>query len=968
MKKSLLVSLFIASISLSGVHQFDFEDRSIEDNGVKVSISQERYKRGGKSLKWEYDENSKLVIKDYFEWEKANSSFTHAFQLSIYNKKKSFEKLKFEFFYENELVKSFDMNLSYEGWAMISVPFSDMNGDNSNLKADTIVITAPNQKGVFYLDDLVTNIPIDSRYSARDYQIPFINEAAKTSVNKHWNAIHMYSLALDEYKYRNLGNTNKKDIEKIEQGLNEYHADLIFGPDKSPVLSDVNYAYSEEEINAIFNEIDKYKIKEEQGRILGPALIFPNQIKHFVDNRNKILSADEVKSFRNGNGLDPIGRTLLKMSFMLESKKIPQDIKAKLEEKYILMVRYIIDQGFNARNGFLSVDHMGYQYRQLLSSLYKSREILRKHNLYTQAKELIQWYSLLGRIVKFDEKIDSVNIDIFTVQALYMLEGILMEEDDIKRNDLLLRYSEWLDKSLINSVGIRGGYKEDGSMYHHYQPYVMYGISSINVVTNIVQALDKTKYQVSEKAYERLKLVLERLIFYTKDDFVPPILTGRHPGRKVPVGRLGYKYLGKALNDKYLLANYARLTNLESYMGVKANEDPSGTIAMNYSNMLVKRNNKDEKGKTNLIIIKGFSRYLVSGELYAAENRYGRYGQYGRIEIIPNDASNFDSALKGGFDWNYFPGTTSIVLPFDKLIHKGGSEMLLSSEKFSGANSLGETGIFGMKLRGTPKYNQEDFRARKSYFAINNQIIALGTGINSLDSQNRVVTTVFQQRLKDGMNVSAEGNIYKTPDGLTYYIYDGKFAFKDSLQTSPLQNARGEESGRFGLLTIEHGKAPKDATYEYVIMLKENEKPSYTVVQKDDNAHIVKDLNSNVRGYVFFEDTKSKDDLILESTEGLIIAYQNEKTLTLSVVNPDLAFYEGDRPDYLEKDFKAELEGVYSAKWAQEKSKPVTVKFILKGKWITKDNVKIRTVGDNTEIIVTTIGANPMKIELVKSE
>lgn len=966
MKKFLLILLLTSYYTFSSVHQFDYYDGDILKNGVNIEISDVRYKRGGKSLKWNYDKNSQLIIEDYFQTDKEIIGYSEAFQLSIYNEKASDKKLKFEFIYEDMVVKRFTMNLNYTGWEMISVPFKDMQGEKGPIKVEKIVITAPDETGTIYLDDMITNIPIDSRYSARDYQIPFINEEAKTSVNKHWNAIHMYGLAFDEYHHRNIGSTDKKDLLHIEKLLEEYHADLIFGPDNSSILSNKEYNYTEDEIKSIYEEIESYNIKENNGIITGPALIFPNQIKHFIENKNKILSNEEIKSFKLGNQLDKIGRTLLKISYMMESNTLSNEIKKDLEDKYIIIVKYIMDQGFKSKSGFLSVDHMGYQTRQLLSSLFKSREILRKYGLYKEVKELIQWYSLLGRIVKFDEKVESVNIDIFTVQAIFMLEGILMEEDDVKRNDLLFRYKEWLDNSLINSNGILGGYKEDGSMYHHYQPYVMYGISSINVVPNIVAALDNTKYQLSEKAYDKLKLVLENLIFYTKDDFVPPVLTGRHPGKKVPVGRIGYKYLGRILKDSYLLGNYARLTKLDNYEGAKANEDPLGTKVMNYSNMLVKRSNKDEKGRTNLIIIKGFSRYLVSGELYATENRYGRYGQYGRLEIIPNDSSNYDNALNGGFDWNYFNGTTSIVLPFDKLIHKGGSEMLLSREKFSGANSLGEAGIFGMKLRGTPKYNQENFTARKSYFALGNQVIALGSGINSTDENNRVVTTVFQTRLKENQKVEFNNSSIKTPDGLTYYIIDGNKNFKDSIQRSPLQNANGYESGRFGLLTIEHGLKPKDSTYEYVIMLKEDEKPNYKVIQKDNNAHIVEDLNTNLKAYVIFENTKTKDDLILNSTEGLIIAKNNGEKIEISVVNPDLAFYDGERPSYLDKDFKPELEGVYEAKWASSISKPVDVIFVVKGKWKVDGESKFRFIDGNTEITVKTTGGKPLKLDLIK--
>ena len=76
-----------------------------------------------------------------------------------------------------------------------------------------------------------------------------------------------------------------------------------------------------------------------------------------------------------------------------------------------------------------------------------------------------------------------------------------------------------------------------------------------------------------------------------------------------------------------------------------------------------------------------------------------------------------------------------------------------------------------------------------------------------------------------------------------------------------MQNTGEKTQGDWVSLTIDHGKAPQNASYEYAILpcTKQAEmsafakKPSYKVLQKDRNAHIVRDLKSNTTSYVLFE-------------------------------------------------------------------------------------------------------------------
>lgn len=65
-------------------------------------------------------------------------------------------------------------------------------------------------------------------------------------------------------------------------------------------------------------------------------------------------------------------------------------------------------------------------------------------------------------------------------------------------------------------------------------------------------------------------------------------------------------------------------------------------------------------------------------------------------------------------------------------------------------------------------------------------------------------------------------------------------------------------SGDWVSLTLQHGKAPRGASYEYAVLPRTDaaslkafaKKPSYKVLQQDRNAHIVRSLTDNLTSYV----------------------------------------------------------------------------------------------------------------------
>ena len=64
--------------------------------------------------------------------------------------------------------------------------------------------------------------------------------------------------------------------------------------------------------------------------------------------------------------------------------------------------------------------------------------------------------------------------------------------------------------------------------------------------------------------------------------------------------------------------------------------------------------------------------YLWAAEHYLDANFFGRYLAHGSMQILtgkPDEMVTFTTSgwQEAGFDWNRFPGTTTIHLPFDQL-------------------------------------------------------------------------------------------------------------------------------------------------------------------------------------------------------------------------------------------------------------------------------------------------------------
>ncbi|MBT9875332.1 chondroitinase, partial [Bacteroides salyersiae] len=341
-------------------------------------------------------------------------------------------------------------------------------------------------------------------------------------------------------------------------------------------------------------------------------------------------------------------------------------------------------------------------------------------------------------------------------------------------------------------------------------------------------------------------------------------------------------------------------------------------------------------------VARGHSRYLWAAEQYLGANLFGRYLGHGSLQIMTAPQGEEVSSTSGGwqeegFDWGRIPGTTAIHLPVDQLkanvlnvdVFSGYEEMLYSDEAFAGGLSQERmNGNFGMKLHEHDKYNGSH-RARKSYHFFDGTIVCLGSDIENTNNDYPTETTVFQLAVKN----DSDRNFWKAYERNEKYWID---PFGTGYYTK-------ETSGDWVALTVDHGKAPKGVSYEYAILPQTDrsvmkafaKKPSYKVLQKDRNAHIVRDLKNNTTSYVLFEtpDVLPKGLVQKVDTSCLVMLRENKEEAILTVSQPDLALYRGPSDDIYDEQGKRIERSVYSRPWINNESAGIPVTITLKGRW-----------------------------------
>lgn len=278
----------------------------------------------------------------------------------------------------------------------------------------------------------------------------------------------------------------------------------------------------------------------------------------------------------------------------------------------------------------------------------------------------------------------------------------------------------------------------------------------------------------------------------------------------------------------------------------------------------------------------------------------------------------------GQFSDNYWPTVNPYRLPGTTVnrntkIQKGKT----NGDSWVGGTSMDDMyGIAGMYLIPSG----QTLNAKKSWFMFDDEIVALGSGINASD--NKIVETVIENRklMSDNSNtfivngnvVSASavtsklanstwihlsGNGEKSDIGYYFpspsdvrFVRGKRSGAWSEINSNKLKSFKWNEKLQANYLTMyfDHGNNPKDASYNYVILpnksseqtKKYSQYPDITVLENSTEAHGVYKKSLLITGVNFWNDAIKTVDLITSYQKSSVMVRETNAEIFVSISDP----------------------------------------------------------------------------------
>ncbi|MDO5088154.1 MAG: polysaccharide lyase 8 family protein [Leptotrichiaceae bacterium] len=332
------------------------------------------------------------------------------------------------------------------------------------------------------------------------------------------------------------------------------------------------------------------------------------------------------------------------------------------------------------------------------------------------------------------------------------------------------------------------------------------------------------------------------------------------------------------------------------------------------------------KGK---FVISMHSSRIANFETMNGENLKGWYTGDGMTYIYGTDSSAFTDYWQTA-DKLHMPGTTESI---SKRADGSGERRVpsaVSPKAWAGGATDGNTAMTGMDFIS---WNNKT-EAKKSWFMLGEEIIAVGSGITSSDDEihttldNRIIhntndkkVTIDRQNVTSIKKIQAKKGTYinftdqKTGENIGYKILE------PSILTVDIKNEKGswkEIGGKsadihekaYFKAYIEHGKNPKNSKYAYIIlpMFTEEEVEKYNentveIIRLDDEVHAIEDKKRKITGMNFWKNKEVKVNGIKVFSPVSLIKTEKGDGITLAVSDPtQLSKYETE----------LEIDGEYS--------------------------------------------------------
>lgn len=942
-----ILALLCSQVSFAQFIGFETEipkEFTTADKG-KITLSTRYYKEGKQSMEWDFRSGSKLNISlDQPLTLDEQMENSYGITLWIYNEAPQQDSIRFEFLSpQGDVSYWFSFQLASAGWRACWIGFQHMKGDKQNKEIASYRLIAPERKGRIFLDRLTFPVKKMNDRTTPDLQMPYNNSLSYRDL-WHWCRVWQW----EQYKYdiplpSTLNQAEKDELRTVEQRLT-----TALDIQKAP----------KEAVSKAYDVFQKANIQRSGTGFTGAPILTPDEL----DRSKGEISWNDLETMLSGFAYD---------AYYNHSETSRQN--------YFTVWDFAINQGFSFGSGMGTNHHYGYQVRKIYTTAWLMRDVIWKApNRDDILSTLIFWSALQETRQPYQYGRDEL-LDSWHTLLMAKTVSALLFTDERERVRALKGLSRWVSSSLQYTPGTIGGIKVDGTTFHHGGFYPAYTTGVLAMVGQFISLTNKTIYEPAEKARQVLKSAFIAMRNYSNKYEWGVGISGRHPFggsmKADDVAAFAYLALSGDLSgegntfDHHLAADYLRLCEKDTpearyfkTQGITPASAPQGFFVYNYGAAGIFRRSDW------MVTLKGYTTDVWGSEIYRKDNRYGRYQSYGSVQIMGYPSRLASGYDENGWDWNRLPGTTTIHLPFELLDSPlPGTTMAHSKENFSGSSSLeGKNGMFVTKLMERELKNfTPDFVARKSVFCFENRMICLGTGIHNSNNEYPTETTLFQSTFQKGkstilVNGEEEKKIgfKKKLSGTTekllsirdgynnhYFVKDGNVQIQITEQESRHEKTRAATQGTFASAWIEHGKAPQNETYEYLVWiqptdqeLKEHEaSQTYEVLQRNDSAHIVHDRLTDITAYAVFETYRSQRDSLLSliPAETMVMYRRDKANIIMSVCDPNLNIEE-------------------KAYTTKNPSRVLEKRLELKGKWkISTPNEKVTLTADGENTILT---------------
>lgn len=331
-----------------------------------------------------------------------------------------------------------------------------------------------------------------------------------------------------------------------------------------------------------------------------------------------------------------------------------------------------------------------------------------------------------------------------------------------------------------------------------------------------------------------------------------------------------------------------------------------------------------------------YSSRISNCEIMNDENLKGWYTGFGMTYLYNDDLTQYTDHFWDTVDPLKLPGTTVMPVEIDNGepdssgYHQSGD--FLSPEDWVGGASIGDWGVSGMALNGTAVSNGDpsnasdtvyapELRGKKSWFMFDQELVCLGAGIKN---DGPVITTVENRKLREDASneissdlgtwkgsmeetaaprwLHLEGNTAEGSDIGYYFPEAAQLHLSVNERTGSYQDIKGDlaegetVSRNYFTCWFDHGTAPEDAEYSYVLLpgMSAGETAAYSaspdmeILENTSAIQAVRDQSTGITAVNFWNSDGGTTAGVSCDSQASVMLQEKDGVLTVSLADPTM--------------------------------------------------------------------------------